>query len=359
MSIETELKGIAALATRWRRLELASWRGTLARVAVAHAAGARHSWFHLYQVLVVGFGSAEGQGEGQAGGELQQAQQQEEGEEVPWWRLAKEWRGTGTGTTSSLGVGAEDSTAQQAQQAGLPDEAAAVTAAEAEEEKWYRRSAAALEAFLQMSTVGEFEARLQLLASFHAHLQVRQHILLAACQAPAAHSLHQQQPEHQQQQQQRQRQLQRSHILSSALANTRAYYAQFVPSVRAAIAASMAPHEKELAEFVTLAKWEDRGYYALRASAEKAQRHLHKCVCVLCVCVPALGVVQALLMCVLACAAQCVMCESDSIFALHTYAQQQHKHTTLTHNNTHTSQATPPWRRGPAPTCCSCPCLSR
>lgn len=55
VSIESELAGVAALATRWRRLELASWRGTLARVTAAHAASARHSWFHLYQVGLLSF----------------------------------------------------------------------------------------------------------------------------------------------------------------------------------------------------------------------------------------------------------------------------------------------------------------
>eukprot|EP00967_Tisochrysis_lutea_P097519 scaffold143226_cov20-Tisochrysis_lutea.AAC.2 len=103
-------------------------------------------------------------------------------------------------------------------------------------------------------------------------MQVRQHLLLATSSPTASLP-----PEEQQlHQQHRQRLLQRSHLLQGALANTHAYYAQFVPSVRAAIAANMAPHEKDLAEFVALAKWEDRGYYALRASAEKAQRHLHK-----------------------------------------------------------------------------------
>ena len=29
-------------------------------------------------------------------------------------------------------------------------------------------------------------------------------------------------------------------------------------------------------DFVKLAKWEDRGYYAMRASTEKAQRQLHR-----------------------------------------------------------------------------------
>jgi len=54
VSLKAELAAVAALATRWRRLELASWRGTLARVASAHAAGAHHGWFHLYLLLMMG-----------------------------------------------------------------------------------------------------------------------------------------------------------------------------------------------------------------------------------------------------------------------------------------------------------------
>jgi hypothetical protein len=70
----------------------------------------------------------------------------------------------------------------------------------------------------------------------------------------------------------------RMRALSSALSNTIAYYAQFEGNVKAAIVAGLAPHEKDLADFVQLAKWEDRGYYAMRSSTEKAQRHLHKWV---------------------------------------------------------------------------------
>lgn len=64
--------------------------------------------------------------------------------------------------------------------------------------------------------------------------------------------------------------------LNAALGNTLSYYAQFEAAVKAAIVAGLAPHEKDLADFVQLAKWEDRGYYAMKVSTEKAQRHLHK-----------------------------------------------------------------------------------
>eukprot|EP00967_Tisochrysis_lutea_P093509 scaffold135361_cov16-Tisochrysis_lutea.AAC.1 len=165
VSVESELTAIAALATRWRRLELASWRGTLARVAAAHAAGARHSWFHLYQLLVAGLSS--GSGSGAEGGDLGGGGGGEQ-EEVPWWQAAKVWRGTGPGTTGA--VAGEDGGAL-ADGAGAGGHGSGAGSEVAEEEKWYRRSAATLEAFLQTSTVGEYEARLQLLGSFHAHLQ--------------------------------------------------------------------------------------------------------------------------------------------------------------------------------------------
>lgn len=64
--------------------------------------------------------------------------------------------------------------------------------------------------------------------------------------------------------------------VGAAIANTVAYYAQFLPAVRRAIEAGLAPMEKDLIDFVALAKWEDRGYYAMKVSTEKAQRHLHK-----------------------------------------------------------------------------------
>lgn len=61
VTIKAELTAVAALATRWRKLELASWRSTLRRVAVQHAAGANRLWFHLYRLLVLAEGGMEGE----------------------------------------------------------------------------------------------------------------------------------------------------------------------------------------------------------------------------------------------------------------------------------------------------------
>jgi len=65
-------------------------------------------------------------------------------------------------------------------------------------------------------------------------------------------------------------------MLSAVLGNLHSYYQQFLPAIEASITAGLAPHEKDLSDFVTLAKWEDRGFYAMKAAAEKAQRHLHR-----------------------------------------------------------------------------------
>ena len=44
VSLRSELGAIAALATRWRRLELASWRSLLQRVVAKHAEAAAANW---------------------------------------------------------------------------------------------------------------------------------------------------------------------------------------------------------------------------------------------------------------------------------------------------------------------------
>ena len=53
-------------------------------------------------------------------------------------------------------------------------------------------------------------------------------------------------------------------------------YVVMVGSLESALKALTGPVEKEVREFVRLAKWEDRNHYAMAASAEKAHRKLHK-----------------------------------------------------------------------------------
>lgn len=133
-----------------------------------HAAGARSSWFHLYGLLVLG--------------------------EVA---TVEETRGERDERTVDDG-----------------------------EESRYRHIAAALEAFVQTSTLGEFEARLRLLDSFHGHLTLRlrnqDHAAdLGLPRAVAAHT-------------------------AAALANTVRYYRQFSSAVRRRIENDLTPLEKDL-----------------------------------------------------------------------------------------------------------------
>jgi midasin len=202
VSIADQLTAVAAVATRWRRLELASWRLLLQRVVAVHAAGAHRSWFYLYQLLA-------------AAGQQQPAAEEEEAEG---------------------GLLAGSSAFEQLS----PEEAA------------YRRCVTTLEAFLQTSTIGEFSQRLRLLRAFLRQLQ------------------------YQQQQGQGQQGQQALGDLVCALQNLSRYYGQFEAAVSEAQAAGLAPIQKDLLDFVRLAKWEDRGYYAMKAATEKAQRYLHR-----------------------------------------------------------------------------------
>lgn len=52
VSLAAELEGVAGLATRWRRLELAAWRNLLNTTRARHAAGMHASCFkHKAQVV--------------------------------------------------------------------------------------------------------------------------------------------------------------------------------------------------------------------------------------------------------------------------------------------------------------------
>ncbi|GFR41361.1 hypothetical protein Agub_g2044, partial [Astrephomene gubernaculifera] len=122
----------------------------------------------------------------------------------------------------------------------------------ADQEVTYRRVASTLESFVQTSTLGEFRSRLGMLHAFACHLHVRRQQPGGGGAGPLAAPL------------------------AAALDNLVRYYGQFVGAVEAALTQGMAPLEKDLQDFVQLARWDDRGYYAMRASTEKAQRYLHR-----------------------------------------------------------------------------------
>ncbi|KAF9437661.1 AAA ATPase midasin [Entomortierella beljakovae] len=121
-----------------------------------------------------------------------------------------------------------------------------------------------LDQFLQASSVGDFLPRMDLLKSFHSHLQIRGELTLADRQKRFKHGA-----------------LSSvvgavSSKVADAIWNVHQYYAQFVESTQAYISASKKPIEKEMKEHVKIASWKDTNIHALKASALKTHRRLNK-----------------------------------------------------------------------------------
>ena len=66
--------------------------------------------------------------------------------------------------------------------------------------------------------------------------------------------------------------------MSNVLYNTWRYYVQFLPAVARQVEAARAPCAQKLRDHAKLAKWEDRGYHAMKTQGEANQRSLHKFV---------------------------------------------------------------------------------
>ena len=168
-----------------------------------HAAGARRNWFHLYGLLLLGVSPEE------------EARRRQEAADVS--AIAPPVPTSWTRATAAAAAAAGGSDASLD-----PDESR------------YRHIASSLEAFVQTSTIGEFEARLRLLSSFQGHLSLRlqqrqQDSPLAAglTEAPGLTPAV-------------------AANVAAALANTVRYYRQFSPAVRKWIEAGLTPLEKDL-----------------------------------------------------------------------------------------------------------------
>ena len=98
------------------------------------------------------------------------------------------------------------------------------------------------EQFLQTSTTGEFARRLSMLEAFGVQLDAH-----AREEEPGQGGA----PGW-------------CRTLAVSVSNVRAYYGQFLEAVDHRLSADRAPLEKDLADFVKLAKWEDRGFYSLK-----------------------------------------------------------------------------------------------
>ena len=167
VKLEFELKPLISIASRWRRLELESWKHILQRVKTEFADEAKQSWFHLYGIF------------------------------------------------ESI-----------SEETNLED------------------IIAALDDFIQGSPVGQFMSRLHVLKVFSGRFAT----------------------------------IQQEREIETIITNFTTYYHQFTIDISDYISQEIKPLEKDLADFVALATWEDRGYYAMKASSEQAQRHLHKLV---------------------------------------------------------------------------------
>jgi midasin (ATPase involved in ribosome maturation) len=94
-----------------------------------------------------------------------------------------------------------------------------------------------IEQFIQTSTAGEFAARMEMLDAFRFQLLLQAGGRGAGCWAAR---------------------------LASVLGNMSTYYRQFQSAVEERLQMGRQPLDKDLADFVKLAKWEDRGYYAMK-----------------------------------------------------------------------------------------------
>ncbi|CAJ0966002.1 unnamed protein product [Ranitomeya imitator] len=116
---------------------------------------------------------------------------------------------------------------------------------ENDQEQSFQSVTKTLQAFIEGSTLGEFQARLHMILVFHCHV-------LLVPQTP------------------------RKDSLCSLLWNLYHYYKQFLPSVEARIHELRKPVEKELKDFVKISKWNDVSFWSVKQSVEKTHRTLFK-----------------------------------------------------------------------------------
>lgn len=100
--------------------------------------------------------------------------------------------------------------------------------------------------FIENCSLGVFHSRLELLLTFHCHM-------LEAAQDN-----------------------QRARDLSNILWNMYKYFSQFTSSVNGKVQEMSAPIQKQVKDFVKIARWNDINYYAVKQTTEKTHRTLAK-----------------------------------------------------------------------------------
>ncbi|KAG0168625.1 AAA ATPase midasin [Apophysomyces sp. BC1034] len=125
---------------------------------------------------------------------------------------------------------------------------------EEENTKSTKELLAALDQFIQSSSVIEFEPRLKMIDSFYRQAHMQAQVTLSADEKAS------------------------QSMVATILRNVYLYYAQFRDHARIMLAQMRKPIEKDLKDFVKIASWKDVNIYALRQSAQKTHRQLHKCI---------------------------------------------------------------------------------
>ena len=196
-SLKEQLSECAKLALRWRARELRTWPRLLARCSERHASRAKRTWFAVRRLL------------------------------------------SSMKSRALLGEEASDDANDK----------------KVDLEKFHQITVA-LEEYLQGSTIGEFDTRLELIWCFYAEFEVE----IRACRARGSKTTKQ------------------DDALCAVLHNVWRYYSQFQNVIDKHVEAIRKPCEIKLRDHAKLAKWEDRGFHAMKVQGEANQRSLHKFV---------------------------------------------------------------------------------
>ena len=101
--------------------------------------------------------------------------------------------------------------------------------------------------FIENSKLGEFNVRLKLLRAFMFHV-------LSVSEDP----------------------IPRNNLLFISLQNLYEFYLQFLPNIESALVSVRKPIEKEVKEFVKIAKWSENNFWSVKSAVEKSHKQLYK-----------------------------------------------------------------------------------
>ena len=124
----------------------------------------------------------------------------------------------------------------------------------------HREFFAVVEQMMRSSSVGAYEAHLQLLQTFEAQLRIEDRL---AVQTEGVRRVGEST---------------RRQGYANILHNIAAYHRQFVAPLKVSVAAQIEPLETKLRDFIKLAQWTDRNFDGLKESIERSHSQLNRCV---------------------------------------------------------------------------------